>query len=259
MLNKSTAIFAVRDVQETCDFYVRTLGFKVNWLWETPPTFGCVGLGKVEIYLCQQPELAGRIEGHMHIFDVEDVAALYAQHQASGAAIISPLENKPWGVYEYTVRDCNGYHLRFAGPEKYEKPKTAMETLPAHIALSVGLPTMAEFVSLFRSVNWGVEEIAMRAALEHSMFGIVARDGRTNEIVGMTRVTGDGKSFMIWDVIVRPEHQGQRIGTALLEAALAELRGRKVHAGAFVGLFTGKAEFYERLGFKRDGGMHLAL
>ena len=43
-----------------------------------------------------------------------------------------------------------------------------------------------------------------------------------------------------------------------MEQAVAELRkiGPK---GAFVGLFTPKPEFYERLGFQKDIGMHIAL
>ena len=45
----------------------------------------------------------------------------------------------------------------------------------------------------------------------------------------------------------------------MMETALAELRRQKVYEGAFVGLFTGKPEFYERVGFRRDGGMHLSL
>ena len=81
---------------------------------------------------------------------------------------------------------------------------------------------------------------------------------RDNLPVGVVRVTGDGRYFMIWDVIVRPSHQGQKIGTAMMELAVAELR-RRGPRGAFVGLFTGKPEFYERVGFRRDGGMHLAL
>ena len=42
-----------------------------------------------------------------------------------------------------------------------------------------------------------------------------------------------------------------RIGTALMEVAL-----KWVPKGAFVGLFTPKPAFYERLGFLNEGGMH---
>ena len=120
MITRSTAILACGDVQQTVDFYCNTLGFKQHWLWEDPPTFASIGMGHVEVFIQHRPDLAGKIDGHAHCFHVEDVETLHAQHAAAGAQIISPLENKPWGLREYTVRDLNGYQLRFLGPLKYE-------------------------------------------------------------------------------------------------------------------------------------------
>ncbi|MGB7156704.1 MAG: GNAT family N-acetyltransferase [Tepidisphaeraceae bacterium] len=258
---KSTAVLACADVQQTVDFYTKVLGFKQRWLWEDPPTFACVSFNDAEIFLCRQPELAARMEGHMHCFDVEDdVAALYAQHQSAGATIVSPLENKPWGVREYAVRDCNGYHVRFMGPQTYERPKTATESLPTHIRLDLRVPTIAEYVDLCASVGWARHRPSMEQALRNTLVGIVANDTRDGDrAVGMVRCTGDGKFYMFWDVMVRPSHQGQKIGRAMVETVLAELRRRGAREGAFVGLFTGKPGFYEQLGFKKDCGMHRAL
>jgi predicted N-acetyltransferase YhbS len=98
----------------------------------------------------------------------------------------------------------------------------------------------------------------MHDALKNTFLGVIATDTRDGQIVGMTRVFGDGCYFMLWDVIVRPSHQGQKIGTALVEGALRALRER-VHPGAFVGLFTSRSGFYQRMGFKEGRGMQLAL
>jgi uncharacterized glyoxalase superfamily protein PhnB/GNAT superfamily N-acetyltransferase len=235
MGSKSTAVLACADVQQTVDFYTKVLGFTQRWLWEDPPTFGCIGLGEAEIFLCRQPELAGRVEGHMHYFDVQDdVAALYERHRTAGAPIVSPLENKPWGVREYTVRDCNGYHVRFAGPQTYERPKTATEALPAHIRLDVRVATIEEYVDLSASVGWARHRLPMEAALRNTLVGVVAidtREGGGGTTVGMVRCTGDGKFYMLWDVVVRPSHQGQRIGHAMVETALAELRRTGARGG----------------------------
>ncbi len=38
---------------------------------------------------------------------------MYQAHRANGARIVSELEDKPWGLREYTIEDPNGYHLRF--------------------------------------------------------------------------------------------------------------------------------------------------
>jgi catechol 2,3-dioxygenase-like lactoylglutathione lyase family enzyme len=259
MACKSTAVLACRDVQETVDFYAGVLGFKQHWLWEDPPTFACVGMGQAELFLCLQPELASRVEGHMHYFDVEDdVAALHERHRSAGAPIVSPLENKPWGVREYTVRDCNGYHVRFSGPQTYERHAAAADVLPPHIRLDVRVPTIEEYVDLSASVGWARHRPSMEEALRNTLVGVVAVDTTraADQAVGMLRCTGDGRYYMLWDVIVRPSHQGRKIGAAMVDAALAEARKRGAPDGAFIGLFTAKPGFYEKLGFKKDFGMH---
>jgi catechol 2,3-dioxygenase-like lactoylglutathione lyase family enzyme len=260
MIKSSTAVFAVADVTKSVEFYCNVLGFKQNWLWGNPPTFGCVGMGKAEVFLCHQPELAQRVEGHMHFFDVAGkLDELYAQQTAAGATIVSPPENKPWGLREYVVRDLSGYHLRFAGPQKYERPPDAREIMPDSIRIEVAQATIDEYVSLMESVNWNIDRPSMVDALAKSYLIVLARDeARGGEAVGIVRVTGAGKYFMIWDVIVRPSHQAMRIGSAMMKMTLAELK-KTVPAGSFVGLFTPKPGFYEHFGFKSSGGMSLSL
>ena len=258
MLNSSIAVLAVADVLTAVAFYRDVLGFKENWLWDDPPNFGSIGLGKAEIFLCCQPDLAGRVEGLMHCFNADDITGLYELHRSKRAPIVSPLENKPWGMREYTVRDLNGYHLRFGSPAVYERPRSATDSLPAHIDVTVGLPTVERYIELLHSVRWAVHQESTEAALKHSFGGVLATDTRDGQVVGMARAIGDGKYFTIVDVIVRPSHQGQKIGSALMQAIMTELR-RRALPGAFVGLFTGKPEFYERLGFSRGIGMYIGL
>ena len=260
MIKSSTAVLAVADIVATVKFYCDVLGFRQNWLWGNPPTFGCVGSGKIEIFLNLQPELARRVEGHEHFFDVEgDVEALYQQHRAASAQIISPLENKPWGIREYTVRDPSGYHLRFSGPLKYERPLGGTNALPPHVRIEPRLATPDEYIALATSVGWNKDHPTASEVLSRTDLGLVAIDTRDNQTVGMLRITGDGRFFMFWDVIVRPSHQGQKIGAAMMEHGLAELR-RIAKPGVFVGLYTGKPAFYEPFGFRPDaGGMHMML
>jgi GNAT superfamily N-acetyltransferase len=259
VIDKSTAVFAVADVRETVAFYRDRLGFAERWLWGDPPTFGCIGTGVIELFLCQQPGLTGRVEGHQHCFWTEDPDALHKQHLAAGAPIIQPLENKPWNVREYTVLDCNGYHLRFCGPMTYERPIAASDALPTHIRIDAGLPDYDTYASLFRSVDWSIDEATMRPALAQTAAGVLATDTRDGEVVGMVRATGDGKYYMLWDVIVRPSHQGHKIGAAMVDRMLEELRRQGAPPGSFVGLFTGRPGFYEKVGFSRSGGMSRGL
>lgn len=254
MMKSSEAIFAVADVLKSVRFYRDVLGFESEWLWEDPPVHGGVRWGQVHVMFSLQPELSKHVEGHPHWFEVEDVNALYERHRAAGARIVSEIGNKPWGFREYAVRDLDGYHLRFASPAEYERPKTATELLPNYIRIEVRKATLDEYIRLTEAVGWNKDISTMPRALEQSLFCIVAIDSRDGKAVGMLRVCGDGRYYTIWDVMVMPAYQGQKIGTAMMEAAMAELR-RVGPKGAFVGLFTGKPKFYHRVGFRDGGGM----
>jgi uncharacterized glyoxalase superfamily protein PhnB/GNAT superfamily N-acetyltransferase len=258
MLKASEAVFAVADVRATIAYYRNVLGFESEWLWGDPPTFGGAVWGRIQVMFCLDLNLQSKVTGHQHFFRVDNVQALYDRHKAAGANIVSAIENKPWGAREYTVLDPNGYNLRFAGPERYERPATATDALPAHVRIDLRLPTVDEYIALTKAVNWNCDPERMPAALAHSMLGVVAIDARTSQAIGMARACGDGRFYTIWDVIVVPEHQGQKIGTALMETLLSELR-RIGSKGAFVGLFALKAGFYEKLGFVCDSGMHRPL
>jgi uncharacterized glyoxalase superfamily protein PhnB len=256
-LTKSEAVFAVSDVRETIAFFRNVLGFESDWLWGDPPVHGGAAWGKFQVMFSKRPELAAKIEGHSHYFFVDDVDSLYERHKSAGANIIRDIQNQPWGVREYTLREINGYHLTFAGALTYDRPSTATDLLPSHVRLDKRVATLDEYVALRKSVNWGVDVVPQ--VLERSLFGIVAIDTRDNQTVGMLRVCGDGRYFTIWDVIVATPCQGQKIGSAMMELAMSELRkiGPK---GAFVGLFTPRPAFYERFGFAPDsGGMHTML
>jgi uncharacterized glyoxalase superfamily protein PhnB len=59
-------------------------------------------------------ELAARSAGNEVMLFVSGVDALYTEHRGRGAPISSELRDQPWGLREYSVRDPNGYILRFA-------------------------------------------------------------------------------------------------------------------------------------------------
>ena len=46
VIDISTPIFAVSNIIDTVAYYRDVLGFRQQWLWEDPPTFGCIELGK---------------------------------------------------------------------------------------------------------------------------------------------------------------------------------------------------------------------
>ncbi len=261
-IHTSTAIFAVADVVSTANHYRDVLGFEIGWLWGEPATFGCVQSGAIELFLNKQTTVAPKNEGHQHWFSVDDVDALYSLHRERGAEIIDPIADRPWGMREYVVRDLNGYHLRFAASTKYVRPATARDTIPPAVRIERRLASVEEFLVVYKAIGWTGDAESIGPALVNSLCGVVAIDssGGADRVVGIARAIGDGSKFIyVQDVAVLPTHQNQKIGTAMLEALMDELR-RHYRKGARVYLFTGKPAFYEPFGFKHeDGGMLATL
>jgi len=250
MLKTSQAIFAVRDVKEAVAFYRDVLGFTSHWFWGDPVSFGGAGWGDVHVMFHQQPHIAAHIEGHEHAFNADDIDGLHEKHCAAGANIVGPIGNKPWGIREYTVRDPNGYHLRFGGPTKYERPATATESMPTFIRIVPRRPTWEEYSAIQTDIGWGKSPQSYDIA-GRSLMHFVAIDQRSERVIGTTRVMHDADGwYSIWDVAVMKDFQNQRIGSALMEAAVAAIKA--VSPTAIIYLFTMKHGFYERLGFHTD-------
>src|SRR5437660_1213072 len=224
-LSRSEAILAVADVAATIRFYRDKLGFTGEWLWGDPPTFGGVSWGKVGVLFCLQPDLAARVEGHQHAFSVTGIDRLHERHRDNGVPVVCPLEAKPWGLREYTVRDPNGYHLRFGEPVTPPASSAPAKELPEGVRLVERLPTVAEYETLVRSVGWDryTNLEAAPTALRSTLYSVVAVEG--GGAVGMARVVGDGATaFYVQDVAVLPSHQRRGIGTALVGAVLGYFR-----------------------------------
>jgi GNAT superfamily N-acetyltransferase len=249
-LRSSEPIFPVADVVATVGFYRTVLGFSSEWLWGDPPDFGGVRWGRVGVMFAQQCEREAKISGQWHSFFVNGVDALYAMHVRNGATIHSPLEAKPWGLREYTVRDLNGHYLRF-GQGGSDRAATDARERACSVAIVERLPAVEEYRGLLQAVGWASFPAHDRAreALAGARFGVVAVDGEL--VVGAGLVVGDGATFAyLKDIMVLPEWQGRKVGSRIVATLLSIIR-RRAPGRMLVTLFTGRnlAEFYEPFGF----------
>jgi uncharacterized glyoxalase superfamily protein PhnB len=117
-LKTAIPVLASDNVASSVDYFVRVLGFEQQWIWGDPPVYAGLRSGDALIYVSHDPDLASAIQ-NMHLapdvfFWVDDIESLHARHAASGAEIVERLETKPWGTRQYTVRQPNGYLLKFA-------------------------------------------------------------------------------------------------------------------------------------------------
>jgi catechol 2,3-dioxygenase-like lactoylglutathione lyase family enzyme len=108
-------ILNVKNFAASIDYYVNKLGFKKEWDWGHPPNFGCVGRGEAQIFLCEGGQ--GQPGMWISIF-LKDVDALHEEYKKSGAIIMEPPRNYPWGSREMLVEDLDGHRLRMTGESK---------------------------------------------------------------------------------------------------------------------------------------------
>jgi uncharacterized glyoxalase superfamily protein PhnB len=258
-INALSPILAVPDVPAAVDYYTRVLDFDHDWLYGDPPVHGAVRRGNIQIQFGHNAEMAARAGGMQFLLFVEQVDEFYELHRARGAQFASPIADKPWGLREYTVRDPYGYELRFAGSPEFRRPAEARDSLPESIRIVERQPTVDEYVTINKSVNWSCDASRIQGAIDRSLYCVIAVDETVPgapKTVGMVRVVGDGVTALyIQDVAVMPEYQNRRIGAALVETAMKWIRSTAPR-GAFVGLFTIKPAFYERFDFKEGVGMH---
>ncbi len=130
-----TPILNVSDMQESFRWFER-LGWHKRWDWGEPPTFGAVGSGNNEIFLCWRCQ-GGRGKGDnkgtfgeeggnsadkgvwMSIW-VDDVDTVYQECLNEGIEITWPPTDMPWSVREMHIRHPDGHVFRIGHALKDE-------------------------------------------------------------------------------------------------------------------------------------------
>lgn len=108
------------------------------------------------------------------------------------------------------------------------------------------------YYGLRESVGWKnfCREQA-ECAISKSYFSLMIQDNETD--IAMGRVIGDGMYFTIVDVVVRPEYQGQGIGSMIIQKILKHIEEKlPIGSRASIQLISemGKEQFYIKQGFK---------
>lgn len=92
---------------------------------------------------------------------------------------------------------------------------------------------------------------AARRGLPGTVYGVSMVDADTDETVGMARIVGDGGCiYHICDMAVRPAHQGQGLGSRMMDALMAYVEEHAPET-AYVNLMADVDGFYEQWGFER--------
>jgi predicted enzyme related to lactoylglutathione lyase len=102
-------LLLVPDVSATAAFYRRILGFQVDPGAETPE-YCVVWRDNAAVHLAKGEHAP---TGVRIFFWVKDVNVLYADVIRRGGTIAVPIETRPYGIRDFSIRDVNGVEVVF--------------------------------------------------------------------------------------------------------------------------------------------------
>lgn len=250
-------VLAVEDILATIQYWHEVLGFPVKWTWGEPPTHGGVSWQKVFVQFTKNPALAAASKGNSIWVRLQRIQLLYKLHQKNNASIVAPLEQQPWGMVQYTVKDINGYYIHFAGFLSDREKSESL--LPENVCISGRKPTIKEYQELGAVVynSLPLSNEGAQARLDAVTYAVVAEDTASGNIIGCAFILGDNVSFYyIKDVLVHPAWQGKRIGTAMMNE-LTKWLDTNGARDALVSLVCRETleSFYQQFGFSQSFGM----
>ena len=114
-------VLFVQDVEVTLAYYRDTLGFHVDFAHGSPPVHARVSSGerqgpsaaRVRFQLAQDPQPVER-SCYLYVHVGRKLDELLEAYRSRGVEIVGEPQDRPWGLREFQVRDCNGYLLTFA-------------------------------------------------------------------------------------------------------------------------------------------------
>ena len=154
---------AVTDLAASIEFYTRKLGFQVGFTWGgEPPTFAGLNLDKVQIFLSKGTPTPSSDTSAAY-FRVGDADELYEFHRANGVEIAQTIDDRPYGMRDYAVRDPDRYHLVFGQHALNAGPPVRIERVDVPVRLEKRLAALLEDLASHKkmSVDSCLEEMIL--------------------------------------------------------------------------------------------------
>ncbi len=132
-MTKIAPQWIVSNVQESVDFYVKQLGFSVDWIGEGP-LFAIISKGDATLMIRQlqkggftQPNRKAFVKAGWHTDGVnawdayiwvDDASKLCKEYKDKGVSIIKELGETDYGNIDFEIEDPDGYILCFGTERK---------------------------------------------------------------------------------------------------------------------------------------------
>ena len=107
-------VLAVKDLKVEAGYYLDKLGFERDF---TAPGWEFLSFGDFKVMLGEcademTAEATGNHSWFAHVL-VENVDEVYVELIDRGAVILSKIENKPWGIRDFSVVTPDGHRIVF--------------------------------------------------------------------------------------------------------------------------------------------------
>jgi uncharacterized glyoxalase superfamily protein PhnB len=118
-------VLGVRDVAKTLGYYRDVLGFHVDFVHGDPPVHARVcadrSYATPTIHIRFEPlkpdaEPSPTVYFYIHVGKGLD--ELFQAYRDRGVKIIRDPEDRPWGLREFYIEDCDGYTICFAAESR---------------------------------------------------------------------------------------------------------------------------------------------
>lgn len=125
----------VADIQRSCEFFRKKLGFSLVFIYGDPPYYAQVGRDAarlnlrrvegpvIEAVLRHREEL---LSASMTVAAADEIKLLFLEFQSAGVTFHQKLKKQPWGARNFVVKDPDGNLLLFAGPANREPVPEAL-------------------------------------------------------------------------------------------------------------------------------------
>ena len=114
-------VLAVRDVVKAVDYYRDMLGFHVDFVHGDPPVHARVCADPTysapTVHIRFEPLEPGAVPNasvYLWVHVGTGLDRLFETYRDRGVKIVRDPENRPWGLRQFIVEDCDGYLISFS-------------------------------------------------------------------------------------------------------------------------------------------------
>lgn len=115
----------VADIERSCEFFGKKLGFFLAFSYGDPPYYAQVGRDRARLNLrcVEGPVIESTVRDRAELLSAsitvataDEIKLLFLEFQSAGVTFHEKLKRQPWGAKTFIVKDPDGNLLLFAGP-----------------------------------------------------------------------------------------------------------------------------------------------